>query len=91
MRKHQVTIINQQSGGSKNITVEIYESFAEAVKSLGEQGVLQIVNDSLISDARAAEHRKGQLATAKRRRLLAAAALEFAKKHGFDETKVKVS
>jgi len=91
MKKQTVSIVNMQTGVKKNIEVDVYESTAEATKSLGDAGILAVVNDALISDARAAEHRKGQVATGQKRRAVAKAAMEFAKKNGFDETKVKVS
>lgn len=90
MKSQTVSIVNMQTGEKKNVTVSVYETTAEATKALGDQGVLSVVNDSLISDARAAEHRKGQVATSQKRRAVQKAAMEFAKKAGFDETKVKV-
>ena len=90
MKKQAVTIVNMQTGAKNSVSVDTYENLKEAQTALGDAGVLTIINDSLISDARAAEHRKGQVATSQKRRAINKAALEFAKKNGFKENEVKV-
>jgi hypothetical protein len=90
MKKQSVSIVNMQTGVKTNVSVDVYESTAEATKALGDQGVLTVINDSLISDARAAEHRKGQVATSQKRRAIAKAAMDYALKSGFKADQVKV-
>lgn len=90
MKKQSVQVVNMQTGEKRTLNVDVYETTAEATKALGDAGVLTVINDSLIADARAAEHRKGQVATSQKRRAIQKAALEFAKKNGFKEDSVKV-
>lgn len=90
MKKQSVQVVNMQTGEKRTLNVDVYETTAEATKALGDAGVLTVINDSLIADARAAEHRKGQVATSQKRRAIQKAALDFAKKNGFKEDSVKV-
>lgn len=76
--------------GEGTVNVQIYDSVEEATKALGNTGVLDQLNRGLMQQARAKEHRKGQLETNKLRRVRMKAALDYAKSKGFDETKVKV-
>lgn len=85
------TVPVEMGNEGKIVEVSVYENLAEAQKALGEKGLLEHVNRLIIKDARAKEHRVGQLERGKERRAELQAALAFAKEKGFDPKKVKVT
>jgi len=90
MHKHTVTVVDQRNGKESNIEVSLFDTLKEANDKLGEKGALEMLNSKVTSDARAIEHRKGQLDNNKKRRALSAAAMAFAKEKGWDPAKVKI-
>ena len=73
----------------ENKTVKVYDSIAEATKTLGEPNLLNLINNGVINKERGKYHRESQQETAAERRKLHKAMVDFAVKNGFKAGAVK--